>query len=352
VRAPSHYALRWRPIIGLWNPGVVRALRAELNRFQPDVVHAELIHTHVSYRALFEARRSGARVIFSAHDAMTFCYQKMNCFHGGASAGGRGTDLMARVGKCWSCQGWRYLPGRNRAIRRALQHAHVVTAVSRALSDRMHAHQLPCDAVIPNAQLAAPPAPDERRLDEARARWRIKDERVVLFAGRIQEQKGIVAVLKSLARISQQRSKVLLLVAGHQAEWVAHAAPLAAELGLNDRVRVTGWLSTSELEEAYALSRLLCVPSTCFETFGLVHLEAMARGLPPIGTIYGGVPETIGDGGITVNPFDDAALDQALIRLLEDDALHARCAAAAKQRAEREFGSAKILTRWMECYRG
>ena len=56
--------------------------------WRPDVVHAHLIHTHLGYHALTQARRAGAGVVFTAHDVMTFCYQKLTCFHGGSYRGG------------------------------------------------------------------------------------------------------------------------------------------------------------------------------------------------------------------------------------------------------------------------
>lgn len=348
-RVPSRYPLRFRPLVGLWNPSVVRALDQELARFRPEVVHAELVHTHISYRALRVAAAHGARVVFSAHDAMTFCYQKMDCFHGGEAAGGLGTDLRARLTKCLPCQGLRFLPGRNTAIRRALRAAHAVTAVSEALAARLRDHGLRCDAVLPNALLAPPPPPSASQLAAARARFGIDGAPIVLFAGRIQAQKGILALLEALAVLASRGRSFRLLVAGAHEEWSAHAAPRALALGLAERTRVTGWLGVEQLEEAYALARVLCVPSTCFETFGLVHLEAMARGVPAIGTLYGGVPETIGAGGEVVNPFDIPALARALEELLYDDARHARASAAARARA-RAFDAEALLGRWLALY--
>ncbi|MBK9383869.1 MAG: glycosyltransferase family 4 protein [Planctomycetes bacterium] len=350
ARVPSRVPPRWRAWVGLWNPPVVRALRAELERWRPDVVHAELIHSQISYRALRVAAASRARVVFSAHDAMSFCYQKMTCFHGGEAAGGRGADLRARWTKCAPCQGLRFLPGRNAAIRRALRSAQRITAVSEALAARLRDHGIRCDEVVPNACLPPPRAPSAERLRAARARWGLGDARVVLFAGRVQEQKGILALLRAFEPLARAHDDVLLLVAGPRDAWLAHAQALALELGLEPRIRVAGWLAEEELEEAYALSRVLCVPSTCFETFGLVHLEAMARGVPAIGTRYGGVPETIGDAGAVVNPFDRDALLSALEELLFDDERHARARAAGLERARASFDAEALLERWLTIY--
>ena len=79
----SDYPFRFRPWVSLNHTSAIRALRPVLEEWRPDVVHSHLIHTHLSYEALREARRVGAGVVFTAHDSMTFCYQKLDCFHGG-----------------------------------------------------------------------------------------------------------------------------------------------------------------------------------------------------------------------------------------------------------------------------
>ena len=82
-RLHSDYPLRWRGWVSLRNRAIERPLAAVLGEFRPDVVHAHLVHTHLGYHSLTMAKQAGARVIFTSHDAMTFCYQKLTCFHGG-----------------------------------------------------------------------------------------------------------------------------------------------------------------------------------------------------------------------------------------------------------------------------
>ena len=68
----SDYPVRWRPIVSLRNRRVLGPLREILARFRPDVVHAQLIHSHLSYASLPLAKEAGAKVVFTAHDVMTF----------------------------------------------------------------------------------------------------------------------------------------------------------------------------------------------------------------------------------------------------------------------------------------
>ena len=73
--------------------------------------------------------------------------------------------------------------------------------------------------------------------------------------------------------------------------------------------------------EGRALLASLYRQATCFvlpslhESFGIVYVEAAAAGLPSIGTARGGTRDSIGDGGILVDPHDDEALVAAMVRL-------------------------------------
>ena len=120
-RIHSDYPVRWRAWVSLENKRITRALDAILANWRPDVVHAHLIHTHIGYHALTQARRAGAGVVFTAHDVMTFCYQKLTCFHGGPEAKGEKREYRAHLGKCIPCQRFRFRPGRNKAIKRVLE---------------------------------------------------------------------------------------------------------------------------------------------------------------------------------------------------------------------------------------
>jgi glycosyltransferase involved in cell wall biosynthesis len=83
-------------------------------------------------------------------------------------------------------------------------------------------------------------------------------------------------------------------------------------------------------------------------------VEAMARGLPAVGTESGGIPELLRDGaGIIVPPADSEALAEALATLAGDTALRATLAARGRKRVEDEFSgervAAALLSRFGEC---
>ncbi|SCL33894.1 Glycosyl transferases group 1 [Micromonospora rhizosphaerae] len=110
-----------------------------------------------------------------------------------------------------------------------------------------------------------------------------------------------------------------------------------AESGLADRVRLLGPRTGEALAAAYAGADLLVLPSRG-ETYGMVVTEALARGVPVLGTDAGGLPEALGhapDGsrpGLLVPPADPEALAGGLRRWLTDPGLRARLRRSARDR--------------------
>jgi glycosyltransferase involved in cell wall biosynthesis len=107
--------------------------------------------------------------------------------------------------------------------------------------------------------------------------------------------------------------------------------------GIADRVRFAGPLAGADLERAYAEADLLVLP-TRLESYGLVVVEALARGLPVIATSVGGVCEALGRGvdgrrpGILVEAGDARAFREAVAHWLDSPELRADLRAAAQSR--------------------
>ncbi|MEV1328116.1 glycosyltransferase family 4 protein [Micromonospora costi] len=119
--------------------------------------------------------------------------------------------------------------------------------------------------------------------------------------------------------------------------FVADLRARLATAGLADRVHLAGPRTGADLDAAYAAADLLVLPSRA-ETYGMVVVEALARGVPVLGTAVGGLPEALGrapDGerpGLLVPPDDPPALAAALRRWLGDADLRDRLRGAARAR--------------------
>ncbi len=112
-------------------------------------------------------------------------------------------------------------------------------------------------------------------------------------------------------------------------------------LGLEDRIALQGAVPDAALAEAYDSADVFVLPSH-YEGYGMVFSEAVARGLPVIGTTAGAIPEAVPEGaGILVPPGGMPALVAALRDMISDADLRARYAAAARR------GAAQ-LPRWSD----
>lgn len=339
-RLLSDYDPRWRAWVSLDNPRIRAPYQRVLESFRPDIVHSHLVHTHLSYESLAAARRARAGVVFTAHDVMTFCYQKLTCFHGGEEQGGALRDYTAHWQKCVPCQRFRYRPGRNGEIRRRLSRdVHRFTAVSNELAVALRANQIRVDRVVPNAIATTTALPEAAAVSAFRKRHGLEGKRVLAIAGRLHEQKGVQQLFRALVRVAERVPEVRLLVMGHRKVYDLEFAESAERLGVSRLVVPTGWLDGGELACAYSAADVFVTPSICFDTFGMVNLEAMEHGRPVVATCFGGSPEVVQDGvtGRIVNPFDIARLADTLAELLADPEQCVRLGAAGRLRLMERF---------------
>ena len=349
----SDYPLRFRGAVSLYNPRVVRPLRRILEREQPDIAHAHLVHTHLGYHALTMARRAGCGVVFTAHDVMVFCYQKLTCFHGGEEHGGELREYRARLDKCLPCQRLRFVPGRNRRIRRVLERdVHRFTVVSDELGEVIRANDIRVDRTIHNALRARTELPSAEQVQNFRERFGLSGKQVLAIGGRLHEQKGVGKLLEMLARLAAEFPDLRLIVMGRRAIYDGEFAPQAARLGVADRVVPTDYLSGTDLACAYAACDLFVTPSICFDTFGLVNLEAMEHAKPVVATVFGGSQEVVEHGlsGFIANPFDVTRYAERIAELLRDPELARRMGRAGRERLERHFTIERLTDEFLEEY--
>jgi L-malate glycosyltransferase len=153
-------------------------------------------------------------------------------------------------------------------------------------------------------------------------------------------------------RILNEVRKVIpahLLMAGDGPDR-APAEMLAHELGLADSVEFLG--KQDHIERLIPQANVLVLPSE-MESFGLVALEAMACGVPPVATRTGGVPELITDGidGFLEPVGDIQAQAARVISLLTDQALYRRMSEAARHTAETRYCTDIVIPQYEEHYR-
>ncbi|MGI8436034.1 MAG: glycosyltransferase [Chthoniobacterales bacterium] len=149
----------------------------------------------------------------------------------------------------------------------------------------------------------------------------VEGEWRILQACRLIPKKGVATTLCAFAIFQKQFPKARLVVAG-KGPLQSHLEELVEELGLMGKVRFCGFLSQSELRDLYARAHFFLHPSETppdLNQEGIPNsvLEAMATGLPVLGTRHGGIPEAVthGRSGLLVGERDFEALAAAMKEL-------------------------------------
>ena len=233
-------------------------------------------------------------------------------------------------------------PEQQRAYTDALSHVGRVLCVSRG-ARRSHVEAgVPEDLLcaVPNG-IPDPIRPEAADVDAVRRELGIPDGApLVLTVGRFTEQKGYDVYLDAAPA-------VLEAVPGARLVWVGDGPlwePMRAEAerrGLTDRLLLVG--RRSDVPALMAAADLFALPSR-FEGLPLVVLEALAAGLPTVGTRVIGTEEAILDGetGRLVPPEDPDAFAHALVDALHDDARRRRWSVHARADFERRWTSERM----------
>jgi len=177
---------------------------------------------------------------------------------------------------------------------------------------------------------------DEAEIAAERATFGLKSEFVFLYVGRISEEKSLPVVIQAFQRVALKRAGVKLVIMG-DGPVREELAELVESMGLEDRVLFTGSIPHLELVRRN-LPRIgdVFVTASKTENQPVSLLEAMGFGMPLIGPDAKGIPELIRPEmtGLLFPPDDTAALERAMLRMMDEKALRETCGRMARSLAE------------------
>jgi glycosyltransferase involved in cell wall biosynthesis len=167
---------------------------------------------------------------------------------------------------------------------------------------------------------------------------------------RLVERKGLGDLLRAFALLDRGRFHLEIVGRGPD-EAVLRA--LARELGVDQEVHFAGSLDRAEVAERYRAADLFTLPSTA-EAFGNVFAEALASGLPIVGSAIGGIPDLVdhGSNGLLVPPNDPVTLARAIQYLADDLQLRREMSQRNRARAEATLEWSKVTSRYLSIYQG
>ena len=178
----------------------------------------------------------------------------------------------------------------------------------------------------------------------------IEGRPVTGIVGRLAEQKGHSILLDAMIKIVKEIPNVILLVIGDGPE-KQKLIEKTASLQLDKNILWLGAQPQNKVFEFYSIMDLFVMPSL-YEGFGLTATEAMAAGVPVVGTTIEGLSEVIEDGvsGFLVPPGDSPSLSDALLCLLKDPSKAAVIAQNGRRRVVNLFSLEKFKNSMIGLY--
>lgn len=171
------------------------------------------------------------------------------------------------------------------------------------------------------------------------------------YIGRLVEEKGLQVLLDALAQMDGDW-RLRILGAGPFQETLQVQID---QLGIGARVHFEAWLPSEQVPPYYQNLDVFVLPSLTQanwkEQFGRVLVEAMASGVPVIGSDSGAIPGVIGDAGLVTPEGDVMALKNALAQLRDDSALYARLQESGRTRFLAHFTHEQIADDTVQVYR-
>jgi glycosyltransferase involved in cell wall biosynthesis len=185
--------------------------------------------------------------------------------------------------------------------------------------------------------------------DPVAGRARAGAERYVVAVGTVEPRKGLPGLVRAFDRLAGDDGDLALVVAGPDGWGVGEFDTAVQAATHRDRIHRLGYVADDALADVVAGASVLAYPSL-YEGFGHPPLEAMSMGVPVVTTTAGSLPEVVGDAALFVEPRDDAALADALARVLSDDTLRADLRRRGDARAA-EFTWSRAIADFVALYR-
>ncbi len=316
------------------NPAAYHTLRRVLRQFDPDIVHVRLFLWQLSPLILPLLRDRPALYQTSMYKAICPTGKKLLP---------NGTLCHAPVGRaclrCLTPQSWLLMMGQHALWQRWQGAFDRVVALSSQMAQMLRDGGVQNVCVVHNgvAQRAVRPP--------------LSDPPTVIYAGRLEREKGVDVFLAAVAMVREQHPALRVLIVGEGA-FSAELQKQSNTLNLSKHVQFLGYLTRAELEALSDSAWVQVVPSLWAEPFGNVTTEAMMRGTAVIASAVGGQLDIVDDGktGYLIPPNDVDALVDRLLTLLADKSHCEAMGMAGRERALACFSEQRRTEDFLQIY--
>ena len=177
------------------------------------------------------------------------------------------------------------------------------------------------------------------------------NEKIIFFAGRIVNEKGIQILLRAAPKILANYPNVKFVIAG-RGPCIDELKSLANELGISNKVYFTGYLNDVQITKMYKAIDIATFPSL-YEPFGIVALEGMLAGAATVVSDAGGLNEIISHGidGMKSYAGNPNSLADSILEALYNETLCKDMAKNAREKVIKEFNWNTISKNTMNVYK-
>ena len=328
----------------VWSRDAHRGLGAVLRELRPDVVHVHNTFPLLSPAVLYACRDAAVPIVATIHN------YKLACASG---------DFFRNGSVCHDCADGLPVPAVRHGCYRGSRAATAPVALAMSAHRRAWRSLVSAYVLISAAQrdllaglsLASDRVFVRHNLIPRRNAPAVAREPSVVYAGRLDEAKGLRLLMAGwdCYRAAAGDTGLRLVIAG--------AGPLEREVTAwaltRPCVEVVGQLGSEQCSELISRARAVLLPSAWEETFGLVAIEAMALGVPPVASGHGSFPELITPevDGVLFRPGDPAALARAVADVQAYPERFENYGEQARKTYEQRFDPQRSAEQLLEIYR-
>jgi glycosyltransferase involved in cell wall biosynthesis len=326
----------------IYSPAARRALSGLLDRRRPDVAHLHNIYHQLTFSIVDELAERRIPIVLTLHDWKIACPSY---------------TLFTEGKPCRRCPSGTVLNAvRHRCVKGSLAASGLAAAEAtmvrrRRMYDKVHRLIAPSRFGVSVARMGGARAerveflPNFLSDQELRVEATPAEGPLVVYAGRLEETKGIRVLLEAFGMV---REPAALRVAG-SGELEAEVRAAAAR---DPRIEYLGRLPREEMYRELAHAQLVVLPALYEDNGPLTILEAQARGKPMIVSDRGGLPEFVEHErtGLVVPAGDARALADAISRVLRDPSQAETWGRQAQEQVRRDHAPAQHYERLLEIY--
>lgn len=179
-----------------------------------------------------------------------------------------------------------------------------------------------------------------------------ENEIIILFMSRFEAEKGMFELLEAFYKVQIHQPLVKLHLAGDGPERATIEKKIS-ELGLQENVKLLGYLGGKEKAQALLDADIFILPSYYPEGCPIALLEAMGAGLPIITTPVGGIPDIVSDGknGILLTSHTPDAIEHGIEKMLENESTRKEIGELNRKTAWENYESRAVTSKIEQIYR-